>query len=141
MRPARAGRRARVSVTLLIVSILLGAGAGAGAYYLLGAFTPRTGSGDTASGPGREGEITALGRLEPAGGVLDVVGPPADRVLALGVLREEEIDARATEEPKAERPFKEGDEVRRGDVLAVLESWKDRQRGREVAQQQLDEEE
>jgi HlyD family secretion protein len=136
MRPARPGRRARVSVTLLIVALLLGAGAGAGTFYLLGA-PPKSGLGDAGLGPAREGEITALGRLEPAGGVLDILGPTTDRVLAVG-----DIDDAASQ--KADEPVlppeptvREGAEVKKDQVLVVLESWKDRWRELKLARTQL----
>ncbi len=132
MRPVRPGRRARFSVPLLIVTMLLGVGAGAAAYYLLGAVSPKPGAGDGQVAQGREGEITALGRLEPADGVLDILGPPGDRVLALG-------DVTDKGEPVGE-PLPEGAEVKKdATVLAVLESWKDRKQDLLFAQSQRDE--
>ena len=56
--------------------------------------------------------VTALGRLEPGLGVIDVAAPPGDRVRSLEVA--------------------EGDLVRRGDVLAVLESAAERRTEVEV---------
>lgn len=130
MRPDRPGRRARLSVPLLIVTLLLGAGAGAGAYYLLGYLNQRSAVGDIPGGNRPEGEISALGRLEPAGGVIDILGPTGDSILALG-------DVNDKGEPLGE-PLQEGAEVKKDvTVLAVLKSWQDRQRDLEFAREQL----
>src|SRR5437763_1709726 len=55
----------------------------------------------TPSAPVRSDRVTALGRIEPHGGVIAVAGPPGTRLSELKV--------------------HEGDDVRRGDTLARLE--------------------
>ncbi|MEM7349862.1 MAG: efflux RND transporter periplasmic adaptor subunit [Acidobacteriota bacterium] len=62
--------------------------------------------------------VTALGRLEPGLGVIDVAAPPGERVRRLEV--------------------RDGDPVRRGDILAILESADERETEVEVQRARRD---
>jgi HlyD family secretion protein len=63
--------------------------------------------------------VTALGRLEPYGGVIDISAPPGDRVARVEV--------------------KEGKQVKQGTPLVTLESLEFRKKEEQLAQTQLDE--
>jgi HlyD family secretion protein len=70
----------------LLISLLLNAALAAGVLYLL--FGPKTGSPGGTAGVGTGGttpsspatEVNAIGRIQPAGGLVAVYGPPGDRV-------------------------------------------------------------
>lgn len=66
--------------TLIAVLAALAAG-GAGGYLLSN--RPATSGPTTEHAAARGDRVTALGRLQPAGGVIPVVGPPGDRIAKL----------------------------------------------------------
>jgi HlyD family secretion protein len=96
----------------LILSVLLNVALAVGVGYLL--FGPKPGSpggtfggsGGTTSTPAAGGEVSALGRIQPAGGLVSVFGPPGDRVQEFKV--------------------KVGDTVTKDQPLAVLSGEDDR---------------
>ena len=57
----------------------------------------------SSQGAGSRERVSALGTIEPAGGLIELAGPPGDRVFRINV--------------------KVGDEVKKGDELARLESY------------------
>lgn len=95
----------------LILSVLLNVALAAGVGFLLfGQKSGSPGSGSSGSGPSADGagpsEVNALGRLQPADGLVAVYGPPGDRVQEFQV--------------------KVGDQVTKGQKLAVLSGEEDR---------------
>jgi HlyD family secretion protein len=118
MRSNSQKRRGRGWETALAVVAALAAG-GAGGYLI--ASRGGTSSATTPDQPpARPDKVTALGRLQPAGGVVPVYGPPGDRIAKL-------------------YPVAPGAVLKEGDPIADLESAKDRQQEVQVAKTQLDE--
>jgi HlyD family secretion protein len=111
-------RRGRGWETVLAVIAALAAG-GAGGYLVAsrGGTAPRT---TPESGAPRIEKVTALGRLQPATGVIPIYGPPGDRIGKL-------------------YPVAPGKELAEGAPIAELESAKDRMLEVEVARIQLNE--
>lgn len=97
------------------VTLALGLG-GVGVFQ---AFQPRPDKAETASEPStpQSRAISALGRIEPAGQVIKVSGPTGERVLRLLV--------------------KEGQQLEKGETLAFLESYPERQAEVKLAASQL----
>lgn len=79
----RSSRRAGRTVTTLLVGLAALAVGIAGGYF----FSNRVGkpelSTDAPGGPTSADRVTALGRLQPEGGVVPVYGPPGDRIAKL----------------------------------------------------------
>ncbi|MGL6074117.1 MAG: HlyD family efflux transporter periplasmic adaptor subunit [Fimbriiglobus sp.] len=70
---------------LLILSLVANMALVGGLYYLF-TNTPATSTGPlAASTSNSSNDINALGRLQPASGVVNVFGPPGDRITTLGV--------------------------------------------------------
>lgn len=97
----------------LILSVLLNLGLAAGVGYLL--FGPKPGSAGGSTGgavgtgttpPPATSEVNSLGRIQPAGGLIAVYGPPGDRIQEFKV--------------------KVGDRVEKDQPLAVLSGEDDR---------------
>ncbi len=105
----------KTALLLTVVSIALSVGASLAAVRWW-SDTPSTGTASVATNGHRDAksppvpalpEVVALGTLQPEGGVIQVSGPAGERLAELKVA--------------------EGDDVRKGDVLAVLESFDLRQ--------------
>lgn len=77
-----ARRPGRTGVTLLAALAALAAGA-AGGYFLAGRANKSAPRSEPPAGPTAGDRVTALGRLQPAGGVVPVYGPPGDRITKL----------------------------------------------------------
>lgn len=93
----------------LVVSVLLNVALAAGVAYLVFGPKPGAPAGGGGGGGGGGAELTsvsALGRVQPAGGLIAVYGPPGDRVL--------------------EYKVKVGDAVDKDQPLAVLAGEEDR---------------
>ncbi|MDB5311814.1 MAG: hypothetical protein JWO38_6016 [Gemmataceae bacterium] len=119
-RPRSAPRPARAWVTALLVLGAFAAGTAAALLYSgRTSADRRTGAGgtDTDTGPNR---VTALGRLEPAGGVVPVYGPPGDRI-------------------KAMEPLTPGAVLKSGTPIATLASREQREGEVKVADARLEE--
>src|SRR5262245_38078925 len=78
VRRSRAGRM----LTTLVAVVVTAAVAGAAGFYLAGQLGTTTTNrpGTNGAADKRDSKITALGRLQPAGGVVPVYGPPGDRI-------------------------------------------------------------
>jgi HlyD family secretion protein len=115
MRPGPPARPGRGWELLLAILAALAAGAAGG--YLVAL---RAGSADPRPEPPavRAERVTALGRLQPAGGVVPVYGPPADRIAELF-------------------PVPVGKELREGARVARLASFTEREQQVKVAEAQL----
>jgi HlyD family secretion protein len=111
----RPGRGWEIAVTVLAA---LAAGAAGG--YLIA--TRSSGPSTTSAGqpPAKPDRVTALGRLQPATGVVPIYGPTADRIAKL-------------------YPVAPGTILKEGDPIAELESAKDRRQEVQVARTQLEE--
>ncbi len=111
-----ARREARAWVTLLLVLAAFAAGGGAAFYF----FKPDPAAPQRADRPDPQpsNRVAALGRIQPAGGVVPVYGPPGDRIA----------------EMKALAP---GDTLKAGDAIAVLASRDIRAAEVKVAEVQL----
>lgn len=119
MTPNDSRRVARVAPTLLVALAAAAAG-GAGGYFLANRTAQpatNTPSESKAAPPDR---ITALGRLQPEGGVVPVYGPPGDRIAKL-------------------HPLPVGSTLEAGAPVAELASRKDRLLEVQVAETQLTE--
>ena len=117
----RDGRSSASFLLCFVVAFLLGGLCAYGLYPYIQSYISRhtPGPTDATAPPPARSEVSALGRLEPGGGVIAVYGPPGDHILQLRV--------------------KQGDTVAKDAVVAVLASQKDRQQERELAQIQLEE--
>jgi HlyD family secretion protein len=112
LRPGRA-----LEVVIAALAALVAGGAGG---YLI---ANRGGSSAAATSDkpaARSDKVTALGRLQPASGVIPIYGPPGDRIGKL-------------------YPLAPGTVLKEGDPIAELESAKDRRLEVEVAKSQLKE--
>ena len=119
--PAKTEKRGRTSFGLLLTlgALAVGFAAGGAAVYLYGKHTASADSGDGGEEPvGNLDKIVALGRIEPRDGVLSLGVPTPDRIARLNV--------------------SEGQHVKRGDLLAVLDSEVLRKRERKLAVIQRD---
>lgn len=113
-------RPARTWVTVLIVLAAFAAGVG-GTLLYTGRNTSsperRTEPGGTSSTP-TAGRVSALGRIQPAGGVVPVYGPPGDRI-------------------KEMKPLSPGMVLKSGDPIATLAGRDQREGEVKVAEVQL----
>lgn len=117
--PQTVPRPGRAFTTLLIVAVALAAGGAAGYFVAARGVKPEgTADGGAATGPAAGDRVTALGRLQPAGGVVPVYGPPGDRIAKL-------------------YPVAPGAELAAGTPVAELASRKDRLLEVQVAKTQL----
>ncbi len=81
--PDRTRRPGRTLTTLVVATAAVAAGA-TGGFYLAGRATnPGSGPAPEVAGPAPGDKVTALGRLQPEGGVVPVYGPPGDRIAKL----------------------------------------------------------
>ena len=99
------------------LGIVLGVALGGGGVYTWKNFT---GGGSSPGGTGvavAKTKVSALGRLQPSGGVISVFGLPGDRIEKLTV--------------------KEGDKVAKDAIVAELASHKDRELARNLVADQL----
>lgn len=89
-------RPGKINVGLLL-SLLLNAALAAGVAYLVFGPKPKPpgGTGTTAGTPEQSavGEVSALGRVQPAGGLIAVFGPPGDRVVKFETPLGDRVDA------------------------------------------------
>jgi HlyD family secretion protein len=113
LRVPRAGRGWEIALAVIAA---LAAGA-AGGYLIAGRLG---GPAVTSAGqpPAKPDRVTALGRLQPASGVVPVYGPPGDRIAKLF-------------------PLAPGTVLKEGDPVAELESSRDRKQEVQVARTQL----
>ncbi len=119
--PHTAPRSGRALSTLLAVAVALAAGGAAGYFYAGRANKPDTKSdAEKTTGPATGDRVTALGRLQPAGGVVPVYGPPGDRIAKL-------------------YPLAPGSALKAGEPVAELASRKDRLQEVLIARTQLNE--
>src|SRR5262245_61378442 len=84
MHPTRHRRPGRALTIVLVAVVAVAAGAAAG-YFLAGRL-PRPDSNAVRQeglGPATGDKVTALGRLQPEGGVVPVYGPPGDHIAKL----------------------------------------------------------
>jgi HlyD family secretion protein len=114
-------RTGRAVTTIIVAVVAVAAGVGAG-FYLAGQFSPRVANSGKQDGIalGARDKITALGRLQPEGGVVPVYGPPGDRIAKL-------------------YPVAPGASLKAGDPIAELASRKERLLEVQVAETQLTE--
>jgi HlyD family secretion protein len=104
-------------LTAAVLSVLLGVAVGGAGVYVWKDFSGASRSlGQTSVGV-RKTKVSALGRLQPSGGVISVFGLPADRI--------EKLSA------------KQGDTLAKDTILAVLASRKDRELERDLVAIQL----
>ena len=121
-REPRTTRPARTLTTVLVAVAAVALG-GAGGYFLATRLAkPLATTGPDAQGPGAapRDKVTALGRLQPEGGVVPVYGPPGDRIAKM-------------------YPLAPGTALKAGDPIAELASRKDRLLEVQVAETQLTE--
>ncbi len=88
-------RPGKINVGLLL-SVLLNAALAAGVAYLLFAPKPKPPGGTVTGGtaePSTGGEVSALGRVQPAGGLIAVFGPPGDRIVKFETPLGDRVDA------------------------------------------------
>ena len=115
-------RPARVLTTLVVAVVAVAAGGAAG-YFFADKFrkpaAPQPGTQPPAEGAARD-RVSALGRIQPAGGVVPVYGPPGDRIAKM-------------------YPVAPGAFLRAGDPIAELATRKDRLLEVRVAETQLTE--
>jgi HlyD family secretion protein len=116
MRSPTDRRRGRGWEIALAVIAALGAGAAGG--YIIASRAGTTTAGPAGEAPARPDRVTALGRLQPAGGVVGVYGPQGDRIAKL-------------------EKVAPGTVLKAGDPIAELESAADRRQEVEVARKQL----
>ena len=120
MQRTRHRRSGRALTTVLVALVSVAAGAAAG-YFLAGRFPkPAAPDADAPAGPAARDKVTALGRLQPEGGVVPVYGPPGDRIAKLF-------------------PLAPGTALKATDPIAELASRKDRMLEVQVAETQLTE--
>ncbi len=114
-------RTGNALTTVLIMLVALAAGGVAG-YFVGGRANKPDAKPDqnANTGPTPRDRVTALGRLQPEGGVVPVFGPPGDRIAKL-------------------YPVAPGSLLKAGDPIAELASYKDRQLEVQVAKTQLKE--
>jgi HlyD family secretion protein len=115
-------RRPGRSLTTLLVGVVAVAGGLAAGYFLAGYLNKPTAAPgtDAPAGPAARDRVTALGRLQPEGGVVPVYGPPGDRIAKL-------------------YPLAPGAQLKAGTPVAELASRKDRLLEVQVAETQLTE--
>src|SRR6266487_3113974 len=118
MRPTMNERSGRGWEIALAVIAALAAGAAGGYLIASRASTTSTTTSDQTSA--KPDKVTALGRLQPATGVVPVYGPPGDRIAKLF-------------------PVSPGIVLKEGDPIAELDSAKDRLQEVQVARTQLTE--
>ena len=111
----RAGRGWEVAVAVIAA---LAAGAAGG--YLIATRSSGPSTTSAAQPPAKPDRVTALGRLQPATGVVPIYGPTADRIAKL-------------------YPLAPGTLLKEGDPIAELESATDRRQEVQVARTQLEE--
>lgn len=114
-RPARSGR---LMLSLLWTLLLLATGGVAG--YFLARFMPDAPSASPVSAPTGSPRIAALGRLEPAAGIVYVYGPVGDRIARL-------------------YPLAPGQSLQQGQPIAELASAEERQKQVALAELELQE--
>jgi HlyD family secretion protein len=102
---------------LVICAASLAAG-GAGGYSLHRLESKKAGTAESPADTGAR-SLSALGKVEPAGGVITVYGPPGDRIL------------------KFVEPLHPGQTVKAGAPLVVLEGQKAQQKALALAETQL----
>jgi HlyD family secretion protein len=112
--PARSGR-VLLSLLLCAASLTAGGAAGFYAHRLEGAATKTTQAPPDADAR----SLSALGEVQPAGGVIAIYGPPGDRIL------------------KFPEPLHPGQTLKAGTPLVILESQKARQKEVALAETQL----
>lgn len=121
MKPKALSRRTGGAPTTALVGVVAVAIGLAAGYFLAGKF-PQSSTTPGAGTPGEatavKDRITALGRLQPEGGVVPVYGPPGDRIEKL-------------------YPFAPGTSLKAGAPIAELASRTDRLLEVQVAQTQL----
>ncbi len=117
MLPDSTNRPGRGLELLLAMLAALGAGAAGGYLIALHAGSPTTPTEQPAARPER---VTALGRLQPAGSVVPVFGPPGDRIAKMYNVNP-------------------GDQIKAGTPVADLASRKDRLLELQIAETQQDE--
>jgi HlyD family secretion protein len=101
------------TAAVLVIALLVGS---LGGYFLHDTLAPAPQSlRPPASGP--RDRINALGRLQPAGGVVAVYGPPGDRIESLKI--------------------HQGQTVKKDDILAQLASHTEREMEEKLAEKQL----
>lgn len=117
----RVSRSGRTWVTILVVLVAFGAGIGATLVYTNRTSTPADGSNSEGSSSTKTpSRVSALGRLQPAGGVIPVYGPPGDRI-------------------KEMKPLAPGMVLKSGEPIATLASHEQREGDVKVAEVQLQE--
>ncbi|MCI0705773.1 MAG: hypothetical protein L0241_32330, partial [Planctomycetia bacterium] len=121
MRSAASRIRPGRTLTTLLIVVVTAAVAGAAGYFLAGRIgTPSNTKTDGGTAPDTRDKVTALGRLQPEGGVVPVYGPPGDRIGKL-------------------YPVAPGAELKAGEPIAELASRKERLQEVQVAETQLTE--
>ena len=119
--PVRSPRAGRTWAMVLVVLVAFGAGIAATLFYTNRTTSPAHRSTSDGSSPGSApSRVSALGRLQPTGGVIPVYGPPGDRI----------------KEMKALAP---GMILKSGEPIATLASHEQREGDVKVAEVQLQE--
>ncbi|HSQ57972.1 MAG TPA: hypothetical protein VLM40_19770 [Gemmata sp.] len=119
MAPAR--RRGRGVELLIAIAAALAAGGAGG--YLIGSRTSPSPGASTEPPANRTERVTALGRLQPAGGVVPIYGPPGDRIALF-------------HEFQPGVPIAPGKKLARGQPVVDLASRKDRLLELQIAETQ-----
>jgi HlyD family secretion protein len=120
----RVTRPGRGLELLLAIGAALAAG-GAGGYLIASRASPAVGSGTDTPAPRAE-RVTSLGRLQPAGGIVPVFGPPGDRIAKF-------------HEFKPGVPIAPGQQLSKDHEVATLASRKDRLLELQIAETQQEE--
>jgi HlyD family secretion protein len=121
----RAARRGRGVELLLAVGAALAAGAAGG--YLIATRASSSAGGNTTEPPAARAErVTSLGRLQPAGGIVPLFGPPGDRIAKF-------------EEFAPGVPIAPGQQLNKDLEVVTLASRKDRLLELQIAETQQDE--
>jgi HlyD family secretion protein len=110
------------ALTTVLIAVAAVAVGGAAGYLLAGRLHKPIPNGEPgqSAGPSAKDKVTALGRLQPEGGVIPVYGPPGDRIAKF-------------------YPLAPGAPLKAGDPIAELASRKDRLLEVQVAETQLTE--
>jgi len=121
IRQSFSARSGRTWVTVLIVLVAFVAGVGGTLYYTSRDGEPADRSvqrGESSAPP--PSRVSALGRIQPAGGVIPVYGPPGDRI-------------------KEMKPLSPGMHLKSGEPIATLASREQREGDVKIAEVQLQE--
>jgi HlyD family secretion protein len=113
-------RSGRTWVGVVIAVVAFAAGIGITLVLSNSSGTPSNGAGPDAGAAAPPARVAALGRIQPAGGVIPIYGPPGDRIQSM-------------------KPLTPGSILKSGDPIATLASRDQREGDVRVAEVQLQE--